>query len=210
MTEGAAVIRIVIADDHALLRDGLLALTGSQADLQVVGQASDGDEAIEQYALHRPDLLITDLRMRRIDGLEVIKRVIAADPAARILVVTTFDNDEDVYRCLTAGAKGYLLKDSPRDVILQGIRSVARGEHYTPVQVASKVAMRLSFEELTVREIEVLGHAARGVSNKEIARLLDVAEGTVKTHIHAVLKKLNAMSRTEAVAIAVRRGIVKL
>jgi two-component system, NarL family, response regulator len=210
MTEGTAVIRIVIADDHALLRDGLLALIDSQSDLRVVGQASDGDEAIEQYALQRPDLLITDLRMRRLDGVEVIKRLIAADPAARILVVTTFDNDEDIYRCFTAGAKGYLLKDSPRDVILQGIRSVARGEHYTPVHVASKVTQRLSFEELTVREIEVLGHAARGVSNKEIARLLDVAEGTVKTHIHAVLKKLNAMSRTEAVAIAVRRGIVKL
>jgi two-component system NarL family response regulator len=206
---GQPAIRVLIADDHEVVREGLVAMIDRQADMRVVAQAADGLAAVRLWREERPDVALLDLRMPGLDGVGVIGRVRELDPAARILILTTYDGDEDIYRGMRAGAKAYLLKDAPRKQLLDCIRAVNAGDTYVPPDVAVKLAAQASGERLTDREVEILVLMAMGDTNKVIARKLDITEGTVKTHVKSVLSKLGANSRTEAAAVAARRGLIE-
>jgi two-component system, NarL family, response regulator len=209
MSAPHGLIRVGIVDDHPVVRDGLAAILGLQPDIKVVGEAATGREACALFDRQRPDVLLLDLKMPGMDGLEVVQTLCAAHPEVRIVILTTYGGDEDIFRSLKAGAKGYLLKDAPRQQILEAIRTVHAGQRYLPAAIVSKVAERALQPELTGREREVLQGMARGKSNKEIGLALSISEGTVKTHVKAILAKLDAVSRTEAVMIAAERGLVK-
>lgn len=204
-------IRVLIADDHSVVREGLVSMIRrNKADMTVVGEAGTGREAVHLWNEHRPDVTLLDLRMPEIDGADVIKEIRATDEKARIIVLTTFDGDEDIYRAIQAGAKGYLLKDVPREALMDTIRRVHAGETSVPVHLVAKLADRVRGESLSKREIEVLKLMAQGKSNKEIASALFISEGTVKSHGKAIFAKMNVTSRTEAVADATRRGLLRL
>jgi two-component system NarL family response regulator len=201
---------ILIADDHSVVRAGLVSLIEDKVDMRVVGEASNGREAVELWKKHRPDVTLLDLRMPELDGVSAIKAIRAADEKARIIVLTTYDGDEDIYRAIQAGAKGYLLKDVPREALMDCIRRVHRGDTCVPIHLAAKLAQRVSGETLSEREIEVLKLMAQGKSNKEIGSALFISEGTVKSHLKRIFGKLGVISRTEAVANATRRGLIQL
>ena len=203
-------IRILIADDHSVVREGLVSLVKRKSDMTVVGEASNGREAFDLWKEHRPDVTLLDLRMPELDGVGAINKIRELDENARIIVLTTFDGDEDIYRAIKAGAKGYLLKDSAREALMDCIRRVHAGETCIPPNLAAKLAERVSGEALSAREIEVLQRIAAGKSNKEIGAELFISEGTVKTHVKSVFSKLDVVSRTEAVATATRRGLIQL
>ena len=203
-------IRILIADDHSVVREGLVSLVKRKSDMTVVAEASNGREAVELWKEHRPDVTLLDLRMPELDGVGAIKEIREIDPNAHILVLTTFDGDEDIYRAIKAGAKGYLLKDTAREALMESIRRVHAGQTCIPPALAAKLADRVSGEALSAREIEVLQRIAAGKSNKEIGAELFISEGTVKTHVKSIFSKLDVVSRTEAVATATRRGLIQL
>ncbi len=210
MTTPAFKTRVILADDHPVVREGLVTIINQQADMQVVAEAGNGEAAIALYEQHVPDVMVLDLRMPRCDGLAVVERLLAVYPDARLLIMTTYDDDEDIFRCLTLGAQGYLLKDAPRQEILAAIRAVSRDQSYTSPSVAAKAVSRATKPSLTPRETDVLQHLAQGRSNKDIARKLDISEGTAKSHVQAILQKLDAISRTEALTIAHKRGLIHL
>jgi len=203
-------IRILIADDHLVVREGLVAILNRQSDMTVVGEAGSGQEALEQWRNHRPDVTLMDLRMPEMSGVEAIIAIREADDKASVIILTTYDSDEDVYRGMRAGAKAYLLKDAHREELLSCIRAVYAGKTVVSAGVAAKLAGRLREEELTPRELEILTLVGQGLSNKRIARALEITEGTVKTHVKNLLEKLDATSRTEALAVAARRGLITL
>ena len=203
-------ISVILADDHPVVRDGLAAIVNQQPDMQVVAEAGDGAEALELYELHKPDVMVLDLRMPKLDGAAVVQKVLEKYPKACLLIMTTYDGDEDIFRSLSQGAKGYLLKDAPRQEILSAIRAVADDRPYTSSGIAAKALQRMSKPSLTAREVDVLQLVAEGRSNKDIARRLSITEGTAKTHVKAILGKLDAISRTEAVAVAHKRGLIHL
>lgn len=210
VAEAAKKIRVVLADDHPVVRNGLAAMVDQQADMEVVGEAGDGDEAIALYRRYQPDVMVLDLRMPRRDGVAVVQQVMESNPKARLLIMTTYDGDEDIFRCLSQGAKGYLLKDAPRQEILSAIRAVSDDRPYTSSSIAAKALQRMVKPSLTQRELDVLQQVALGRSNKDIARRLSITEGTAKTHVKSILTKLDAISRTEAVAVAHKRGMIHL
>jgi two-component system NarL family response regulator len=204
-------LRILLADDHEVVREGLAAILNRRTEeFVVVAEANDGEEAYRLWCEHKPDLGIFDLRMPKMDGVATIRAVRAHDPNARIMILTTYDTDEDIYQGLRAGAKGYILKDAERHVILDAIRTVARGQTYLPSSVATKLATRIQGDGLSDKEQEVIGRMAEGLSNKEIARALAISEGTVKFHANNIYGKFGVNSRSEAVRVALERGIVKL
>ena len=204
-------IRVLIADDHGVVREGLASMINrNRADMTVVGESSNGREALELWKQERPDVMLLDLRMPELDGVEVIKEIRARDKSARIIILTTFDGDEDIYRAIQAGAKGYLLKDITRKALMDSIRRVHTGETCVPLHLIAKLTDRVSGETLSERELEVLRLMAKGKSNKEIASALFISEGTVKSHGKAIFAKMNVTSRTEAVADAARRGLLRL
>jgi len=203
-------ISVLIADDHSVVREGLVSLIGRRADMTVVGEASNGREAVDLWKKLRPNVTLLDLRMPELDGVGAIRQIREHHEGARILVLTTFDGDEDIYRAIQAGAKGYLLKDVPREALMDCIRRVHAGETCVPVHLAAKLAERVSGETLSAREIDVLKLMAQGKSNKEIGSALFISEGTVKSHVKAIFAKMNVISRTEAVATATRRGLIQL
>ena len=204
-------IRVLIADDHGVVREGLVSMIlRNKADMTLVGEASNGREAIDLWREHRPDVTLLDLRMPEVDGVDAIKEIRVHDEKARIVVLTTFDGDEDIYRAIQAGAKGYLLKDVPREALMDCIRRVHAGETSVPMHLVAKLAERVSGDTLSKREIEVLKLMAKGRSNKEIASSLFISESTVKSHGKAIFAKMNVVSRTEAVAEATRRGLIRL
>lgn len=203
-------IRLVIADDHPVVREGLAAMCNRRPDLTVVAEAENGEQAVALVLEHRPDVVLMDLRMPVLGGVDAIGRIRAEWPEARIVVMTTFDGDEDIYRALQAGARAYLLKDTPREEIVDAIRSVYAGHKRIPSEIASKLADRLTAEPLTERELAVLKQIVAGQSNKEIGAALGIAEGTVKVHVNSLLGKLGVEDRTQAVTEALRRGIVHL
>lgn len=203
-------IRILIADDHSVVREGLVSLVKRKSDMVVVAEAGNGREAVELWKEHRPDVTLLDLRMPELDGVGAIKEIRELDDNAQIVVLTTYDGDEDIYRAIKAGAKAYLLKDTARDALVDTVRRVHAGETYLPPQLAAKLAERVSGQALSPREIEVLQRMAVGKSNKEIGTELFISEGTVKTHIKSIFSKLDVVSRTEAVATATRRGLIQL
>jgi DNA-binding NarL/FixJ family response regulator len=203
-------IRIMVADDHVTVREGLAAIIGRQPDMQVVAEAANGEEACARWLEHRPDILLLDLRMPVLGGIGVMKRIRSTAAQARVIVLTTFDTDSEISDAIKGGAKGYLLKDAPRDVLVEAIRKVHAGETCIPAELVAKLVASMSSEGLTDRELEVLKLVARGLSNKEIATRLDISETTVKTHLRGVFAKLRVLSRTEAIAAASRRGLVQL
>ena len=203
-------IRILIADDHSVVREGLVSLVKRKSDMVVVAEASNGREAVQLWKEHRPDVTLLDLRMPELDGVGAIKEIRELDENAHIVVLTTYDGDEDIYRAIKSGAKAYLLKDTARDALVETVRRVHAGETYLPPQLAAKLAERVSGEALSPREIDVLQRMAVGKSNKEIGTELFISEGTVKTHIKSIFNKLDVVSRTEAVATANRRGLIQL
>jgi DNA-binding NarL/FixJ family response regulator len=203
-------IRILIADDHYVVRMGLAALVETEPDLQVVGEAGDGVQVIELYRKLKPDLVLMDSRMPRVDGVSATRQIREQFPQARVLMLTTYDGDDDIHRALSAGASGYLLKNSTRESLIPAIRAVASGQRWIPQEVASRLAARKMFEELTPREVDVLQQLAKGLANKEIADVLNISEHTVKGHLKSILGKLHVADRTEAVTAALQRGIIHL
>lgn len=203
-------ITILTADDHPLIRDGLAAVLRAESGLQVVAEAANGEEAIEAYARLHPDIVLMDLRMPVMDGLTATRAILADDPNARIIVLTTYDGDEDIYRALSAGARGYLLKDMMRTDLLGVIRAVHRGQRGIPAPVAARLAEHTPRIGLTPRELEVLRLVADGLSNAQVAERIGRTEGTVKVHLKNILQKLDVKDRTEAVTTALRRGFIHL
>jgi two-component system NarL family response regulator len=203
-------IRAVIADDHPIVREGLRALVSSQQDMVVVGEAANGRQAVEQFLLHRPDILLLDLRMPEMNAVEAMHAILEKAPEAKIIVLSTYNLDEDIYRSLKAGAKAYLLKDSPREQLLESIRSVHAGLLSISPSIGVRLAARLRGPDLTDREVDITRLVVAGKTNKEIGTLLRISEGTVKVHVGHILDKLGAGGRTEAIRIALERGIVHL
>jgi DNA-binding NarL/FixJ family response regulator len=201
---------VLLADDHPVVREGLKALISRAGDMKVVAEARDGSEAVSQFLRHRPDVTLMDLRMPGKDGVEAIKAIRDKDPQARIIVLTIYGGDEDVFRAVQAGAKGYVLKDASREELLGSIRAVHEGNVWLAPVAATKLAVRVAAPTFTPRELEILRWMATGRSNKEIASALNVADGTVRIHVSRILRKLGTTSRTEAVKEALRRGIVHL
>lgn len=203
-------IRILVAEDHAVVRDGLVAILDRQVDMTVVAEAENGQQAVDLHRLHQPDLTLMDLRMPKMDGVEAIAQIRAASPNARIIVLTTYDTDEDIYRGLQAGARGYLLKDTTSEDLLQAIHIVHRGQRYVPSNIALKLSDRLDATALTQREQQVIQLLVNGKGNSEIMTALGISEGTVKFHINNILSKLNVSDRTQAVIVALKRGLARL
>ena len=210
MNSAKKIIRVLVADDHTVGRDGLVAIIKQEKDMDVVADTGDGQQAVELWKQHRPGVTLMDLRMPGLDGVDAIYQIRAADPNARIIVLTTYDGDEDIYRGIRAGAKSYLLKDVRREELFQCIREVYAGKMFVPPAIAAKLAERLPAEELTARELEVLCHLAEGKPNKIIGADLAISEVTVKSHVQSVFRKLNVLSRTEAIAVANRKGLLRL
>jgi two-component system, NarL family, response regulator len=205
-----AEIRVLIVDNHGVVRHGLAAIINLEADMQVVGEGGDGVEAVASFQKYLPDVTLMDLRMPRMSGVEAIAAIRAEFTGARIIVLTTYDGDEDIYRGLNAGAKGYLLKDAEPDELLDAIRAVHQDQSYVSPTVGAKLAERMQMPELSDREVEVLRLLATGKSNQEIGKLLSITERTVKFHVNNILSKLEVRDRTQATLVALKRGIAAL
>jgi DNA-binding NarL/FixJ family response regulator len=207
------MIRILIVDDHPVVRTGLRAVVESQDDFEVVGEAATGEDGLRRAALDEPDLVLMDLQMPGIGGVEATRRILALEPAPFVVILTTYDTDADILAALDAGAIGYLLKDAPPDVLFSSIRSAAAGETALAPAVASRLVERVRRPErgtLSGRELDVLELLAEGVSNREIAVRLHISEATVKTHLVHIFTKLDVDTRTAAVAVGVERGLIRL
>ena len=203
-------LSVLVVDDHPVVRAGLLAMIDAQPDMETVAEAASGEEAIDLFRRHQPAVTLMDLRMPGIGGVEAIGTIHRSFPDACILVLTTYDGDEDIHRALQAGARAYLLKDMPREELVETIRAVHGGAHRLSPAVAAHLAERVHQSELTSREIEVVERIARGMSNKQIAADLGIGEATVKTHVNNIMGKLGATDRTHAVTVALRRGFIRL
>jgi len=201
---------VLVADDHVTVREGLTAIIGRQPDMMVVAAAASGRDAADLWLEHRPDVVLLDLRMPVLDGVGAMTVIRQRDPLARIVVLTTFDTDHEISRAIKAGARGYLLKDAQREELLDCIRKVHAGETCIPASLVAKLAASVSSEELTGREMNVLRLLAGGKGNREIGLSLHISETTVKSHLRSIFNKLNVLSRTEAIAVASRRGLVRL
>jgi two-component system, NarL family, response regulator len=201
-------IRILLADDHPPLRAGLAAILDSQPDLKVVAQAGSGREVMASS--ESADLYILDLRMPDGDGIQTIKALVARDPAVRVLVLTTYDNEEDIFHALEAGARGYLLKDTTKEELIAAVRKIHQGDRYLPQAIAARLADRLIRPSLTPRELDVLRLVSRGRTNKEMASAMFISEETVKTHMKSLFLKLGVHDRAEAVSVSLQRGIIRL
>jgi DNA-binding NarL/FixJ family response regulator len=204
------MIRVLSVDDHPLLREGIAALVNGENDMQLVAEATNGQEAIEQYRLHRPDVTLMDLQMPTLNGIEAIVGIRTEYPNARIIVLTTYTGDVQVLRALKAGARGYILKEQVHRELLDTIRAVHAGQKRIPPEVAAELADHCAEDDLTTREIDVLRLIATGNANKEIAAQLSIVEETVKSHISNIMAKLGANDRTHAVTIGLKRGIIEL
>ena len=203
-------IRVLVVDDHPVVREGLAALISRVEDITIVAAAGGGEEAIDLFCRHRPDVVLMDMRMPGMDGVALITQMRQEVGDARIVVLTAFDGEEDIYRSLQAGARAYLLKETSSDELLDAIRAVYNGQTRIPPDVATKLAQRISQPALTPRELDVLRLMVGGKSNQEIATGLFIAEGTVKAHVNSILDKMNVNDRTQAVTAALRRGLAKL
>jgi two-component system NarL family response regulator len=201
---------VLLVDDHALLRTGVANIINQEADLYVVAEAGNGVEGLEAYERHKPDVTLLDLRMPVMEGVEVVRRIRERDPRARVIVLTTYDTDEEISRALRAGAKAYVLKDISADNLVACIRDVLAGKTYLAPAAAAKLAEEVTRVQLTPRELASLRLMADGKSNKEIASALGISDRTVKTHLGHLFEKLGVTSRTEAVKVATRRGLVRL
>jgi two-component system NarL family response regulator len=203
-------IRILVVDDHVVVRLGLIAAIDSQDDMTVVAEAGNGRQALESFREHRPHIVVMDARMPVMTGVQATEAIRGEFPNARVIILTSYDGDEDIYRALRAGAMAYLLKDSRRDELLTAIRTVHDGRRYIPSAVSARLADRIHFSDLTSRELDVLRLIAKGMTNGEIAVSLKISKSTVKIHVNNILGKLGVTDRTKATSIALQRGIVHL
>jgi DNA-binding NarL/FixJ family response regulator len=203
-------IRILCVDDHPIVREGLTSIVAMQPDMEIVGAAESGADALRIFHETSPDITLIDLRLRDTTGFDLIRNILAVSPSARTIVLTSFEGDADIERALAAGAKGYVVKGMVREELLSAIRAVHAGKRHVPSSVAAKLVDHLGSEKLTQRELDVLKEIARGKRNKEIGAELSIAEDTVKMHVKSILMKLGVNDRTEAVTIALRRGIIHL
>jgi DNA-binding NarL/FixJ family response regulator len=206
----SSTIRVLSVDDHELVRKGLAAILAAEPGFEIVAEASSGRDAVRLFREHRPDVTLMDLRLPDISGVEATKEIRTEFPDARIVVLTSYDGDQDIYRALEAGVRGYLLKEMVHSEVLRAIRAVHSGKRHIPAEVSQHLSGFFPDMALTPREIEVLSLVARGLGNKEIGEVLGTAPGTVKAHVQSILGKLDASDRTHAVTIALRRGIIHL
>ncbi len=204
------MIRVLLVDDHPMLRAGLTVTIEAEDDMQVVAEAGSGEEGVQQYRECRPDIVLMDLRLPGMNGVQAIQAIRATSPDARIIVLTTYDGDEDIHRALTAGARAYLLKDMLRRELVDAIRAVHAGERYLSPSVASRVAVRIPGQELSARETELLHLLVKGQSNREMAACLGISEGTVRIHLSHIFEKMGVHDRTQAAILAIQRGFVHL
>lgn len=212
MSDEAVRVRVMIVDDHPIVRAGLRALLSTDDRILVVGEAENGRQAVTAYSVYTPDVVLMDLRMPELDGADATARLLAAEPAVKVLVLTTYDGDTDIVRAVESGAVGYLLKDTPGETLIDAVLAAARGETVLAPPIAAKLVSRLRTPEppaLSRREIEVLQAVAQGMSNPEIAAALFIAETTVKTHLLRVFTKLDVDDRTRAVVVAMERGLLR-
>ncbi|MGA3008631.1 MAG: response regulator transcription factor [Terracidiphilus sp.] len=203
-------IRILVVDDHPIMRVGIAALIASSKEMEAVAQAGSGEEAIALHALHLPDITLMDLRLPGISGVETIRRIRSESPRARFIVLTTYAGDEDIFQAMEAGAAGYLVKGMPQEMLVNAVKRVHAGGRYLPPTMSQALASRMPDSSLSHREREVLGLMAKGNSNREIASNLGITEATVKCHVSVILGRLNASDRTQAVVIALQRGLIHL
>jgi DNA-binding NarL/FixJ family response regulator len=203
-------IKVLAVDDHPLVRKGIASILANEADMLLVGEAGSGREAVDLFRQHHPDVTLMDLRMPEMDGVQATQAIRKEFPEARIIALTSYDGDQDIYRALEAGVRGYMLKEMVHTDVLRAIRTVHAGKRLMPQEVAERLSEYFPQVALTPREVEVLGHVAKGMANKEIADQLGTASGTVKMHIQNILEKLGASDRTHAVTIAIQRGILHL
>lgn len=209
-TEERGSVTVLIADDHPLVREGLVTLISRQSDMRVLGEASNGGEAVEKFLALRPDVAVLDLRMPVMDGVETAIAICQKAPTARLVMLTIYQSEEDIYRALRAGAQGYVLKDAPVQELVECVRAVGLGRTWICPEIGAKLAKRVAGQELTVREREVLNAVAAGKSNKEIGVAFNISEATVKVHVTHILEKLKASGRTEAINVAAKRGLIHL
>ncbi|HEY7335812.1 MAG TPA: response regulator transcription factor [Bryobacteraceae bacterium] len=203
-------IRVMCVDDHPLVRKGVASILANEPDMELVAEASDGREAVAKFHDLHPDVVLMDLRMPQMDGTEATRAIRGEDPEARIIALTSYDGDQDIYRALEAGVRGYILKEMVHSEIVKAIRTVQSGKRLMPPEVAERLSEYFPQVALTPREVEVLSFVARGLANKEIAHKLGTANGTIKMHVQNILEKLGASDRTHAVTIAIERGILHL
>jgi two-component system NarL family response regulator len=202
--------RILVVDDHFMVRMGLSSSLNAEVDMQVIAEAANGEDALEAYRKHLPTIVLMDVRLPGMSGAEAVAAIVREYPDARVLMLSTHSGEEEIYRSLQAGARGYILKSAMREELLRAIRDVRDGKRYLDPAVASLLAQRVAHRSLTTRELEVLTMVSKGMGNKEIAANLSIAEVTVKLHVSHVLEKLNVRDRTEAATAALRRGIISL
>lgn len=202
-------IRILLADDHHVVRLGLTSLLDFESDLEICGLAEDGVQVVEAYRQHQPDVVLMDMRMPGLDGVEAASQIRKEHPQARILLLSAFDTDHDIRRAIQAGAAGYLVKNAPPEELVRAIRAVHRGEAYFPNHIMDRMGDIDAVEELSARQMEVLGWLAKGLTNREIGSLMGITEDGVKAHLKAIFQKLHAADRAEAVAIAMQRGYLR-
>jgi DNA-binding NarL/FixJ family response regulator len=206
----AETIRVMCVDDHPLVRKGVASILANEPDMEVVAEASSGREAVDKYRELHPDVVLMDLRMPEMDGTEATRAIRGENPDARIIALTSYDGDQDIYRALEAGVRGYILKEMVHTEVVKAIRTVQSGKRLMPPEVAERLSEYFPQVALTPREVEVLSFVARGLANKEIAHKLGTANGTIKMHVQNILEKLGASDRTHAVTIAIERGILHL
>ncbi|MDB5303762.1 MAG: response regulator receiver [Phycisphaerales bacterium] len=204
------LVRVLCADDHPLVRKGIASIIGNETDMRLVAEAGNGREAVEQFRIYKPDVTLMDLRMPEVDGISAARTIRAEAPDARIIALTSFDGDQEIYRALEAGVRGYILKEMVHTEVVRAIRLVHSGKRLMPAEVAERLGQYFPQVALTPREVEVIGLVAQGLANKEIAAKLGTAGGTIKMHVQNILEKLGASDRTHAVTIALQRGIIKL
>jgi two-component system, NarL family, response regulator len=203
-------IRILIVDDHPVVRAGLTSMLGTQAELEVIGTASSGEEALAKVSQVEPDVLLLDLRMHGMSGVDTLMAMKPLAHNARVIILTSFETDEDIYRAVQAGAHGYLLKDTSLREMVEAIRTVHAGKRYIPRDIAARLAERMMRTDLTPREIEILKLLSKGPTNKEIGRALRISENTVKNHVNSIIEKLEVSDRTEAATTAIQRGLISV
>jgi DNA-binding NarL/FixJ family response regulator len=210
MSQQASPITVLIVDDHFVVRSGIVASLGLESDVRVVAEGESGEQLVELYSQHRPSVVLLDVQLGKVNGIEALEKLTAVEPGAQVLIFTTSSREEDIYRALRAGARGYLLKTAPRTELLTALRAVAAGQRYLPGPLAERLADRMSQPELSPREREILQLLQHGKSNKEIGAQLFITEDTVKRHVSNLLQKLGVQDRAQAVAEAMRRGLISL
>ncbi|MEL6262403.1 MAG: response regulator transcription factor [Cyanobacteria bacterium J06626_6] len=203
-------IRVLVVEDHSVVREGIVSILNRQKDITVVAEAENGSEAVELFQRYRPDITLMDLRMPQMEGLEAIVQIRQSSPNARIVILTTYDTDEDIYQGMQVGARGYLLKDASAAELANAVRIVHQGKRYVPSDVAAKLAARVGNDDLTRKEKEVLKKMVLNSSTAKLAEEMHLSEGTVKFHINNIFQKLNVNDRTQAIVVALRRGLIRL